>query len=114
MLARAIVFDSESVERFLELIGELCENFNPANEVEMALVEKMAASRWRQQRLWGIEKSTFALEERNQLAAYPTLASEDAPSPTIPARFTCSSLRNLLGSPVQSRPHPPPRIAGKK
>ena len=66
LLANTIVLDGESPDRFLSLVSALRREFRPETEVERALVETMAVCRWRQMRLWGMEKAGLAFEIRKQ------------------------------------------------
>jgi hypothetical protein len=70
MLAQTVVLDGESQERFHELLTALTLEFRPRTPTEAALVETMAIARWRQMRIWGIQKAAFDLEmARHQDAA---------------------------------------------
>jgi hypothetical protein len=66
LLANTVVLDGESPDRFLSLVSALRREFRPETEVERALVETMAVCRWRQMRLWGMEKAGLAFEIRKQ------------------------------------------------
>jgi hypothetical protein len=66
MLARTVVLDGESRERFNELCRSLTDELQPATAIENLLVQKMAVAHWRQMRLWNIEKATMALEVSKQ------------------------------------------------
>ena len=68
MLARAVVLDDESTERFTALARELHQEFQPRSVVERALVDTMAIARWRQVRLWAMEKANLDHEIRRQQA----------------------------------------------
>ena len=56
LLARAIVLEGESRDRFNDLLRLLNEALNPQTQMEHLLVGKMAASHWRQIRLWNLER----------------------------------------------------------
>ncbi len=66
LLASTIVLKGEIEERFLEVLDDLIEEMQPETAVECSLVEMMAAARWRQLRLWGMEKAGMDYEVRNQ------------------------------------------------
>jgi hypothetical protein len=55
LLAQTVVLDGEEPEAFAALLGSFIEHFQPADRVELALVEEMAAANWRQHRCWAIE-----------------------------------------------------------
>jgi hypothetical protein len=57
LLARTVVLESESRDRFTRLYDSLVEEIQPNTTIETLLVQKMAVAQWRQMRLWGIEKS---------------------------------------------------------
>jgi len=57
LLARCVVIKGESREAFQATLARYIERFQPADEVEMALVEEMAAAFWRLRRSWAIETS---------------------------------------------------------
>ncbi|MEP6714639.1 MAG: hypothetical protein ABJC09_03640 [Terriglobia bacterium] len=61
-LARTVVLDGESAERFGELVDALHAELLPESPVEIQLVESMAVARWRQMRFWALEKATIAAE----------------------------------------------------
>jgi hypothetical protein len=67
MCAKCIVLDHESRENFLILIQQHSDLFQPANEVEVGMIEEMCAAYWRQRRAWTIE--TALLEK--QIALQP-------------------------------------------
>jgi hypothetical protein len=66
ILSSTIVLDGESSDRFVEHLTALQEFFLPANEVERSLVETLAVCRWRQMRIWGIEKAGLTFEIQKQ------------------------------------------------
>jgi hypothetical protein len=57
ILAQTVVLDDEDRQPFLNFIVALERDLKPATENERALIENMAVSRWRQMRIWGIEKA---------------------------------------------------------
>lgn len=66
LLAKTIVLAAEQPERFTRLLTSLCNEFEPQTPVEMALVETMAVARWRQMRIWSMEKANLEHEIRNR------------------------------------------------
>jgi hypothetical protein len=83
MLARTIVLDGESRDRFTALLATLKEELRPQTAIESALVENMAVARWRQMRLWGMEKAGIAYEIQKQESA---VDSEDTMNRDAPTR----------------------------
>lgn len=71
MLANTIILDGESDTRFTELLRALKADLDPEGEVETALVENMAVARWRQMRLWAIEKASLSHEMRKRADLEP-------------------------------------------
>lgn len=55
LLAQTIVLQDENPEAFEVILAALVGRFRPVDEVEMALVEEMAAAQWRKRRSWAIE-----------------------------------------------------------
>ncbi|MBZ5632616.1 MAG: hypothetical protein LAO55_05740 [Acidobacteriia bacterium] len=60
--AKTVVLPAESHEQFQLLLDAHIQQFQPANPVEMDLVEAMAVARWRLRRIWAIETSLFTAE----------------------------------------------------
>jgi hypothetical protein len=59
MFADTIVLEAEDREPFLQLLVELFEEHQPRTRTEVMLVETLAAARWRQDRIWGMQKVAF-------------------------------------------------------
>ena len=59
MFADTIVLEAEEKSQFLELLNELFEEHQPRTRTESMLVETIAAARWRQERIWGMQKIAF-------------------------------------------------------
>ena len=70
MLARTVVLAGESEELFLELAHEFTVLVQPRSPDEAALVETMTIARWKQMRIWGIEKAGFQLEMNKETTAF--------------------------------------------
>ena len=66
LLAETVVLKGELEDRFLQVIAEIDQELQPETPIEHALVEKMAVSRWRQLRLWGMEKAAMEYQVRQQ------------------------------------------------
>ena len=56
LLARAIVLEGESRDRFNDLVRRLNEALKPQTQIDHLLVGKMAASHWRQVRVCNLER----------------------------------------------------------
>jgi hypothetical protein len=69
ILADSIVLDSESAERFSDVLTTLQEELQPATSIESRYVETMALAEWRRLRLICLEKEQLAIETRRQEAA---------------------------------------------
>jgi hypothetical protein len=75
LLARTLVIEGESRDRFIELLVSLQEEFEPATPTECALVENMVAARWRQLRLWSVESASLQQELTSQAESNAHLAT---------------------------------------
>lgn len=72
MLAQTVVLEGESYDRFDQLLQAFIDEVKPRSPREAALVETMAIARWRQMRVWGIQKAMFDLEmDRPENSAAP-------------------------------------------
>src|SRR5580658_11207548 len=84
MLSATVVLRGESQDRFCALLAALIEEFQPRTPFEQSLIENMAVARWRQMRIWGMEKAAMDHEMRrqsdipNSSASDPTNASAEA------------------------------------
>jgi hypothetical protein len=59
LLSRCLVLDTESPEAFQELLDSHIERLQPADGLELGIVEEMAASTWRLRRSWAVETRTI-------------------------------------------------------
>jgi hypothetical protein len=82
VLARSIVMEGESLEHFSDLLASLQADFQPESGVELLLVESMAVARWRQLRIWAMEKSgiAFEMEKQEQESGNEETGSRDVPT----------------------------------
>jgi len=69
ILAESIVLDSESAERFSEVLSSLQEELQPTTSIESRYVETMALAEWRRLRLICLEKEQMTIETRRQETA---------------------------------------------
>ena len=77
ILARNIVLDDESSERFNALANEFHQQLQPRDFVESTLVDTLVVARWRQIRLRSMEKASLSHEMRKQA---PGLTTESKPT----------------------------------
>jgi hypothetical protein len=77
LLARHVVLEGEDATLFATLLGDLAAEFDPRGTVENALVENMAVSRWRQLRLWSMEKAglDYQIARQDEPVDPPTKAA---------------------------------------
>jgi len=68
LLARTIVLESESTERFIALLESYIMEFQPVTASEISMVEAMTVAKWRQFRVWAVQKSSV---ERDMAALDP-------------------------------------------
>jgi hypothetical protein len=69
ILAESIVLDSESAERFSDVLTTLQEELQPTTSIESRYVETMGLAEWRRLRLLCLEKEQLTIETRRQEAA---------------------------------------------
>jgi hypothetical protein len=77
MLSGTVVLECESTDRFLSLVAALHEEFQPQTSFEESLIENMAVARWRQMRIWGMEKAGMDHEMRRQAGISNSISEED-------------------------------------
>jgi hypothetical protein len=77
ILSGTIVLKGESGERFNALLADLHAELQPQTIVEITLVENMAVARWRQMRIWGIEKANMEHQMRAEAEATDDVVRED-------------------------------------
>jgi hypothetical protein len=101
LCAKCIVLDHESRENFLILLQQHLDLFQPANEVEVGMIEEMCAAYWRQRRAWSIE--TALLEK--QIALQPDGSNAErmagafdrlAAAPTLPLLHRYETRQHLM------------------
>lgn len=59
LLAEINVLDNESEPRFRRYFKAMIEKFQPADEIELGVVEEMAIASWKTRRAWAIENNAF-------------------------------------------------------
>jgi hypothetical protein len=101
LCAKCVVLDHESRENFLILLQQHIDRFQPANEVEVGMIEEMSAAYWRQRRAWAIETALLdkqiALQSgetgpERMAAAFDHLAA----SPTLPLLHRYEARQHLM------------------
>jgi hypothetical protein len=73
LLASTVALDGESKDGFEMLHASFLGQFRPSTPAESALVETMATARWRQMRIWALQKVAVDLE----MARLAEAAAED-------------------------------------
>src|ERR1700719_1303949 len=68
MFADTIVLGGESKSQFLEMLEDLFDEHQPRTRTESMLVEVLAAARWRQDRIFGMQKVAFDYDIAHCLA----------------------------------------------
>jgi hypothetical protein len=132
LLARTVVLEEECVERFHELIAVLTDEYQPRTSTELTLVETMAVARWRQLRIWGMQKTALdrgmALQNPDDgpPAVRAVLAFRDSPDSSCAAdlllryeiafdrQFTraLACLTTLQSKPAPHQPYHPGPLVG--
>ena len=95
ILAESIVLDSESAERFSEVLAALQEELQPASPIESRYVETMALAEWRRLRLVCLEKEQMTIETRRQEAADLGNLNEAGDVEVSSTRYTALAFRAL-------------------
>jgi hypothetical protein len=62
MLSQTVVLEGESQTRFEDLLADFTTQLKPRSAAEAAILETMAIARWKQMRIWGVQKAGFDLE----------------------------------------------------
>ena len=93
ILAESIVLDSESAERFSDVLTTLQEELLPVTSIESRYVETMALAEWRRLRLLCLEKEQISIEIRRQEAADLSNLTED--TEVSPIRYTALAFRAM-------------------
>ena len=66
LASATIVLTTEGWPNYLQCREAYIRRFQPADDVELELVEEMIAARWRQQRMWAIESAAIDNELKIQ------------------------------------------------
>ena len=62
IFSRTMILGCESQNRFEQVLAELKDQVQPRNSTESGYVEVMAIARWRQMRVWAVQKTAIELE----------------------------------------------------
>ena len=128
LFAQTIVLEEEHADRFTELLVDLMEEHQPRTPTETMLVETLAAARWREDRIWGMQKSRSTVTSPPRMtrlsqapfapswlfvvppkASVPTNFSSATRSPWT-ARFlelSCASTNSKQKVPLRNEPKAP-------
>src|SRR5438105_853579 len=66
LAANTLVLANESRERFDAMLKDYIDEIQPTSRLQMDCIEQLAASKWRQQRLWTAETASFDLTIHRQ------------------------------------------------
>ena len=91
LLAQSIVLDTENPYHFRKLLADFIDEFQPSTAAEMALVETMTVSRWRQKRLWTMEKAGL----QHQIATQEDTPEDGATQAALAFQSLCDRSRSL-------------------
>jgi hypothetical protein len=91
LLSQTVVLEAEVDGRFLELFEDYLDEYQPRTASQVSFVENMAVARWRQFRIWGMQKSAM---DRDMALQDPAVG----PAP-IRALFALRNSAENLGSP---------------
>jgi hypothetical protein len=71
LLAQTIVLDTESKDRFEQLLASYTSEFQPRTPAETTLVESMAMAHWRQLRVCHLQRAMLDVEIARNLSTGP-------------------------------------------
>jgi hypothetical protein len=95
LLARCLVLEDESPEAFWDLLAKYTDRLQPADALELDVVEEMVAAAWRLRRSWAIETHLM-----DTVPAEP-----GSPPDTEPIGRITDAFKSLAASPVLSLMH---------
>ena len=99
IFSRTMVLQCESQLRFEQVLAELKDQVQPRNATESGYVEIMAIARWRQMRVWAVQKTAIELEmarlESAQAESANDPASADGAAGLTPAVLATLSYRTF-------------------
>jgi hypothetical protein len=76
ILAANVIIKGENEATFLEHTAVLYDEFQPATPFEESLIDTMAVARWRQERIWNIERNTNNAQMDRETEQSPNLATD--------------------------------------
>jgi hypothetical protein len=86
LTAKALVLTNESHAQYDALEAQYVARFQPADGVEMDLVNDMVTSRWRLRRIWSMQTAAFDLKmDQMELEIAEKFTSIDQPTRTVVA-----------------------------
>ncbi len=90
LLARSVVLDAENRVLFYRLVKDFEIEFDPQGPAEGALVQTLAVTRWRQMRIWSMEKAALdhQIGKQDEAVDAPTKAA-------LAFRTLCDQSRSL-------------------
>src|SRR6266496_3948338 len=56
MFSQCVIVGLESTETLEDVVEDLVRKFQPADPVELSMIEEMASAHWRMRRWWAVEK----------------------------------------------------------
>jgi hypothetical protein len=98
LFRKAHVLGNERHDRFAELARQYIERFQPADEVEMDLIDDMISARWRLQRIWTMQTASLDLQmDRQEEEIKKTFNRIDPATYTTVAFTTLANTDKALG-----------------
>jgi hypothetical protein len=88
LASATIVLTTEDWPNYLQCREAFIQRFQPADDVELDLVEEMVAARWRQQRMWALESAALDDEIDAQRANFDQTYSAITPDVRTALAFT--------------------------
>jgi hypothetical protein len=102
IFSRTMVLQCESQLRFDQVLAELKDQVQPRNPTESGFVEIMAIARWRQMRVWAVQKTAIELQmahlESAQAESANDRASADDAAGLTPVVLPTLAYQTLFGN----------------
>ncbi|MFN7924053.1 MAG: hypothetical protein U0Q16_28380 [Bryobacteraceae bacterium] len=93
LTSRAVVLAHEDPAAWLAHLQDYIDRFQPADNVEMQLVEQLAATQWRMRRAWALE--TAAIDHEMLSSAEPVESIDDPTRAALAHRKLTDTSRSL-------------------
>jgi hypothetical protein len=72
LTAQTLVLPNEDPDEYRQMLDSYVQHFQPVGQIELDLIQEMAAAKWRQERLWAVETEFLAQKMQEQEARLDT------------------------------------------